>query len=708
MSEIIKANFKARSHILSLLGDELIGSDNLALFELVKNSYDADATKVNITFKNLGSSDISLIIEDDGIGMDKNVLLNSWLEIGTDFKRGENRKVSEKFKRESLGEKGVGRLAIHKLASDITLETKHEQSKSGFRLSFNWQSLVKEAKYIEDTSVNIEEIDNLTFLDGNQNGTRIILKNLKRKDWSRGDIRSIYRTINNLTSPFSSVDSFVTNLVLEDDYEKWIEDIFNPKDILKASIYEFDFFLSKDGIYSWKYCFKPPFKGEGLKKYSVDNFSMAKTDKILLNSEGKHKDKKIIAQKDLEDIGDIKGKFYLYNQRSEVLNVLSNNETVKNYLKENQGVRIYRDKLRVYNYGEPGNDWLGLNLWRANNPGKTISNNNIIGNIQLDLKYTHNTLKEKTNREGFDETQTYSTFKNIVWCVVKHFSNLIQSDREKLENHIKSFKPVKRAGFSESIIELKDTLEKKKLTKEFSSILEKLEDDYGQMREVMITSGLSGMNLSLIFHELSREVHALKNELDSASHEEIKSRLKYLTNLIEGFSPILKQNKSSDFTIKKLFTNIIKYNSGRIAYHRIVFSCPTITGEAMDFSIKGPDNLLFSALNNLIDNSIYWTSLRFEKEGICPPAILLTTNTKSFKGPAIIVADNGEGFKLTPEELTKPFKTLKPGGMGLGLYYSSLVMEMIGGEILFMNSVDVGLPKNYTGAVTVLVFKTQD
>lgn len=706
MSEIIKANFKARSHILSLLGDELIGSDNLALFELVKNSYDADATRAEIRFESIGTDNVSIIIEDDGIGMSKDTLLNSWLEIGTDFKRGINRKISSKFKRESLGEKGVGRLAVHKLASDIILETKDENAGIGYQLSFNWSTLIDRAKYIEDTEVTIEQKEHLEFL-GEKHGTRIILKNLKKKNWERGDIRTIYRTVNNLISPFESKDAFNVKLIIEDEFKDWLKDIFDPKKILQTSIYEYAFFLAQDGKYNWKYTFKPPFKTDLLKDRTVDNFSDDKKDRVLINSEAKNKENKIFSEKDLLEIGEVKGKFYLFNQKTEILKVFNNTDNIKEYLRDNHGIRIYRDKLRVYNYGEPGNDWLGLNLLRANNPSSTISNNNIIGYLQLDMKTTHVSLKEKTNREGFDENENYSLLKDICLSIIKHFSISIQTDRELLDQQIKDFKPVKKVGFSESLNELRSKIEKKNLTKEFHNVISRIEDDYNQMRDVMLNSGLSGMNLSLVFHELQREVKSINQDIGKTSIEEIRGRIKFLYDLIEGFSPILKQNQSSVFNIKKLLRSLKDHNSGRFAFHNIVFSCPTLTDEAEDFRITGPNNLLFSAINNLIDNSIYWSTFRFEKDNSVPPAILLTTDLKSFRGPAIIVADNGDGFKMDVENMTQPFKTLKPGGMGLGLYFTSLVMELCGGDIVFMNYEDLEIPKVYNGAVVALVFNPE-
>ena len=120
---ITKHQVKAKSHILSLLGDELIGSDSLAIFELVKNAYDADAEKVKISFIDLNTPKQKIIIEDDGHGMSPEIIEDVWLTIGTDFKRGKNRKESKKFERVSFGNKGVGRLAVHKLAKIVTLET---------------------------------------------------------------------------------------------------------------------------------------------------------------------------------------------------------------------------------------------------------------------------------------------------------------------------------------------------------------------------------------------------------------------------------------------------------------------------------------------------------------------------------------------------------------------------------------------------------
>src|SRR5580692_9265802 len=99
---------RARSHLLQLLGEELIGDDRLAVFELVKNGYDADATSVKIEVQTSGR-DQSIVVEDSGTGMTLDDITGKWLELATDSKRKDRTIRTKRFNRLALGEKGVGR-----------------------------------------------------------------------------------------------------------------------------------------------------------------------------------------------------------------------------------------------------------------------------------------------------------------------------------------------------------------------------------------------------------------------------------------------------------------------------------------------------------------------------------------------------------------------------------------------------------------------
>ena len=110
-------------NVFKLLGSQLISDKFTAIIELVKNSYDANATEVKIDFiDSFDSEKGQIIIKDNGLGMTKNDIQNKWMKIGTNSKR--NTKHSpEPFKRILLGEKGIGRFAIEKIADVIVLES---------------------------------------------------------------------------------------------------------------------------------------------------------------------------------------------------------------------------------------------------------------------------------------------------------------------------------------------------------------------------------------------------------------------------------------------------------------------------------------------------------------------------------------------------------------------------------------------------------
>lgn len=697
--------FKAKSHILSLLGDELIGSDNLAIFELVKNAYDADAEEVKITLNDLNTPDQSIVVEDDGNGMSLETLQNVWLEIGTDFKRGLKRKPSPVFGRISLGEKGVGRLAVHKLGKKIILETQPKGSKESYRISLNWADLISESEYIQDTFLQIETVDGSLF-PKKLKGTRLIISELKKESWSKKDLRDLARKTNSIKSPFRSIDQFVVVIKANDHHQSWFEDVKDPKEILAESLYYFKFDIDANGKIEWTYSFRPP-KSFGLKTNDVTSKKVE--DKFLKINDAEElfdKNQKILKKEDLVGIGAISGQFYVYNLLSPVLNALGQTNAVKAFVKENSGVRIFRDGIRVYNYGEPGDDWLGLDLARVQKLGEKFSKNTVIGAIEIDMKSSHNGLVEKTNREGFDDNAVFKKFRAICNEAFDLFQRIAIDDREEIKVYLEGIKPVKKVGLAETLIELKEKLKEKKLEVELSPLIKRVEKDYNDMRDVMLNSGMSGINLGLVFHEVDREMRFINADLEGNKNiNTIKERVKNLIQLLENFSPILRQNKNIIIKASELVEKARSINNPRFSYHKVIFSSPLITHESEDFNIKGPANLLLSAVSNIIDNAIYWVGVKREIEDEnFKAAIYVGSDIKSFSGPAIIIADNGNGFNLEPDELVLPFRTTRPGGMGLGLYFVNIVMEMIGGKLLFPDREDLNIPKPYTGATIALVF----
>ena len=92
---------------------------------------------------------------------------------------------------------------------------------------------------------------------------------------------------------------------------------------------------------------------------------------------------------------------------------LGEQNPIKKWLSENQGIRVYRDGIRVYNYGEPNDDWLEMDSRRVNRLGKGINRRIAVGAVSLELEHSPN-LVEKTNREGFIENETFLKLKVLI------------------------------------------------------------------------------------------------------------------------------------------------------------------------------------------------------------------------------------------------------------------------------------------------------
>ena len=170
---VVQAKFKPRARLLLQLGDQLIKNESIALIELVKNSYDADANHVEINMADVDDPPNGLIIiHDDGFGMDISRVLNVWLEPGSDFKSKQfkERQRTPKYKRLPIGEKGIGRFGAHKLGYEIELTTKKAHSKEVF-VKINWRDFEKHF-YLEDVPINVIERDEPTIFTKGKTGTK--------------------------------------------------------------------------------------------------------------------------------------------------------------------------------------------------------------------------------------------------------------------------------------------------------------------------------------------------------------------------------------------------------------------------------------------------------------------------------------------------------------------------------------------------------
>lgn len=200
--------FTITSRILAHLGEDLIKDEGLALLELVKNSYDAGATSCHVDFEfNIQGELEEISVCDDGCGMDLSTIENVWLVIGTDNK--EKQIFNPTNGRVPLGEKGIGRLGVHKLGKEIHLYSKSKGEKEVY-VNIDWSKL-DTAKGIDDFKIDYGEVDDDKFRTS-QTGTFIYIKKLKG-EWDNRKLRSVFRDLMSLNSPFDNrSDSFKVDI----------------------------------------------------------------------------------------------------------------------------------------------------------------------------------------------------------------------------------------------------------------------------------------------------------------------------------------------------------------------------------------------------------------------------------------------------------------------------------------------------------------
>ena len=441
------STFRPRARLLQLLGDQLIGSPRLAIFELVKNAYDADATKVAVTMSRLTRQDASIEVRDNGDGMSLQILEHVWLVPGHDHK-AKQREDGKRTPRGRLplGEKGVGRFAVHKLGNVVEVVTR-QAGGDEVVLRIDWEELAS-SEFLSDAAVTASVRGPKVF-KGSQHGTVVRITSLRGKPWTRGEVRRLARQITSISSPFATTtDDFEATLLCPQQIS-WLEDLPDTADLIALAPWTFSFKLANNEL-TWKYSFNRV-RGVALPARTahdvqggvlLDRRDLPEADQKRLETTTKSPR----STPELQDgIGTIAGELYVYDRDPEVLNRLGFSQSLQSFLDETGGMRVYRDQIRVYNYGEPGDDWLGLDLRRVNSPSKRISNNIIIGAIELSLEESHE-LREKTNREGFVENDALLRLRALVLGILSVFESERNKDKTAIRRLLAKEKATARAA----------------------------------------------------------------------------------------------------------------------------------------------------------------------------------------------------------------------------------------------------------------------
>jgi signal transduction histidine kinase len=692
-------SFKTRARLINQLGEQLIKSESIALLELIKNSYDADASICTVTMDNPDSSNHGrIVIRDDGEGMDYKTLTTVWLEIGTsyreDVRKSHSTRRSEKYKRLPLGEKGIGRLGAHRLGHEIQVVTRKNNAKEVV-LYVNWDEIA-ESKYIEDLPVFVNERNPEVLTNGS--GTVITINRLRTK-WDRKMARDCARAINSLNSPFESDDSFRVSFSIQNN--NWLDNIITFRDIEDYMLYSFDLTMNGMEITKFKYQFLP---WSTMKKLSRRSVTLS--DKEFKHLVRMKSDDGLDIDLSKFRIGPVRFRGHIFDRDPRTLALgVQDKKGFKEYLDENGGIQVFRDNMRVLDYGDPNNDWLDLGAKRVNNPGFRLSNKLILGAVYLDRGESQD-LKEKANREGFVENQAYHEFWQAVRFGLERVESLRKIDKDLLRKHYgpqEMSEPVRT-----SISELKAIVEKDvsdaKVRSKISRHLDRIDSEYDEITDSLIRSAGAGLNLTVVIHQIEKIIKDIASMIQTkAKYDLIEDRVAALTSLVEGYSILVRKSEKKRRDLRKIIEQGLFNMSFRLKAHKIVVDTP-FRDRHGDMRGVSSESHVLNALMNLLDNSIWWLGYSETKS----PSILIDLTRDFSDHLTIIVADNGPGFTKPTDEIIKPFVSYKPGGMGIGLHLTHEIMESLGGQLIFPDKGDFDIPAKYKrGAIIALAFRQE-
>lgn len=734
MSDTLKEkHFNPKAHILTLLGNELIKNPVMAIYELVKNSYDADATKVDVRFRDIENiNDSVIIIEDDGIGMTSEIIEDVWLEPGSDFRKPINKLTGEReivksslFERVPMGEKGVGRFAVHKLSSQILLITRptlikfksnsriiesSELANYEIQLYIDWKDF-SQSKHLSDVPIKWKIKNNSEeFRFKEKGGTYIRLSGLK-ETWTKGMARDLKAQTLSMLSPKVRDVDFKINLNFNN---QWLVDFPSVEKILNEAPFNMTALIDESYNLDFEYSFILKNNNEIGKRIIKNDSNFNRNIRGLVKKELIQVLKKKELEKDkLDDVlndfdnkplpfGNLIIELYTFDLDSfSMRDYTIESDLVKKVLKEHSGVKVFKNDLRIYDYGSPSNDWLGLDLERIQNK-MWFSNNNSIGYIYLDAE-TSNVLIEKTNREGFVENEAYLNFYMVIKAILREFAATRFSDRTKwlkfnqksstnlFDSKISAFKELLESS------DLDNDEKKKKLLEE----AEKLEEKYEEDKKILLIPAGVGMTASVALHEIEKLVPRMEETIKSEpfKKEIISEQVNELRQYTDGIISVLRKGGDKPMNIKDAINRAYNNYKLKLENRKIFFT--TEVDENIN-EMNCDKRFFITMLMNIIDNSIYWLETVYKEE----KAIFLKCS--KLEGViTIIIADNGPGFKDDISELIRPFFTRKLDGIGIGMYLIDTIMMKYGKLDIITpgkESLELGIPEKFKGAIVKLIF----
>lgn len=750
MEKILKIRPYAR--LLTMLGEQLIKNEQIALAELIKNSYDADADWVKVSFENFDydenkneiytRADSKIIVEDNGSGMDLKTIEDCWMNPATPNKKSKDIndvKVTQYKRRIIQGEKGIGRFAILKLGRSITITTRQENSPIEYCIDYNLSQydddfLTKNGEeqilYIDSLSFPVTEdipqkivertvvVNNRSF-KGNTHGTRIEISNLKG-EWTTQKIKEVCDESQKLEPIFEKLSSKRGSEHIEIGFEcngKKLPYSAESINTLMSLMENSSVLRITDGYYNEK---------ESLFTYKLNDFSyrLSFSDQQLYGLTS-FKERFSIGE-DLfggesyrkSTCGNFKFNFYVFDFAASKDSQYYLDKKEKERIREHR-IYLYRDNIRVAPYGDSDNDWLEIDKKRGvGRAGDYLSNDQVVGFVDIS-KQGNPKLKDKTNREGLIEegkatrdfiVLLHSFLLFIRQHAYRQYQERVKQQKEQQINKLKivdnNFSALKEsiAGNTIAMAVYDDLYKSYQIEKKFyQNRLDNTED----LAAVGLSVETASHDMSMM---LSKGVAAIDNlikdieggiltdkQIEDELHT-IRGMFSFVKDQMKDIQLLFKSSKQRrrPVRVSDLLEKVEKIYKRTLNREHIEFSVDKIGSPII---AKCTDAVILQLLINLFDNAVYWLTM----PNIVNKKITITLDGNNQQ---IIFSDNGPGIRDDDKPyIFEAFYSGKEEGRGLGLYIAKQLLHRMGYDIYLA---ETSSEKILSGANFVVNFVKSD
>lgn len=716
-----KIPFNVNAYAARLIGRENVSKLEGAILELVKNTYDADATICLLYYNN---KDKYLLIADNGCGMNEDIIINNWMTIGNSTKVNDFHTEKGRIQ---TGAKGIGRFALDRISQNCEMYTTTSSGSILWRV--DWNTFNHEKNITEITA----DIDNNSSLNVKKFLKNLNIDEMKEQFISNFNTGTVFK-LTNLNDEWNSTiiadirQGLISLMPANIENEFKIYFLEDGKDLIESEIIP-----NKIDSYDYKISFN--YDNSTVKIFIDRNeFDFGnKFDEVMKKAKFTKQDEEYFCGKSInmdlsiselvpgaeqtviESLGKFNGEFYFYK------NSFTKNDKEKFFYKEIigrkkysetfGGIKIYRDNFRIRPYGEAKSssfDWLLLSNRKSASPAAIshpsgawrVAAEQMYGNVNISR--TNISLPDQSNREGIVETKAFKLLREVLLSIISIFERDRQYVGRKLSDYYKIINPseVYQAeiinNFSNSKNDDSSLIEKSKakiVIEEKEDIIQNLTDE----NKMLMLLATSGIITNSYVHETKTAVHSIGMCLSTA--EEALSLDNDKESALKNIEEAIKYKETMNCWYKVTIDSITKdkrtmksINLYELLEKYVELWRKNLKIQNINIDFAGDNNIkmrcypyeIESIISNLITNSVAAvTNQRILSINIS----IKMVNDKI----QLIYEDNGKGlseaYKRNPEKILEAFETDKRNdngeliGTGMGLWIVNKIVKYYNGTI---------------------------